>query len=133
MSGASGLARVMDPALVRQVHRAALRPDWPVLGVRALVTVREGGLSRGAWAGLNLGDHCGDDPEDVGRNRALLAAGLPAPPVWLEQVHGTAVYEADSDRADEPAADAGKAPEDGIGRAVVAVPPRADADRKSVV
>ena len=39
---------------------------------------------------LNLGAHCGDNPEHVEENRKrLFAAGnLPSKPVWLEQVHG---------------------------------------------
>ncbi len=39
---------------------------------------------------LNLGAHCGDNPDHVEENRKrLFAAGnLPSKPVWLEQVHG---------------------------------------------
>jgi hypothetical protein len=42
---------------------------------------------------MNLGDHVGDAPEHVGRNRALLRAALklPAEPLWLQQVHGCEV------------------------------------------
>jgi YfiH family protein len=43
----------------------------------------------------NVGDHVGDDPEVVARNRAAVAdaTGMPAPDrwVWLRQVHGDAV------------------------------------------
>ena len=49
----------------------------------------------GAYATLNLGDHVGDDPVAVARNRALLRVTLPADPVWLKQVHGNAVVDAD--------------------------------------
>ncbi len=61
--------------------------------LRAVATTRAGGVSGGAWAGLNLGDHVGDDPAAVAINRARLQAALdlPAPPHWLRQVHGTAV------------------------------------------
>lgn len=65
-------------------------PDWPApAGIRALSTLRPGGVSRGPCAGLNLGDHTGDDPRAVAINRARLkrAAGLPADPLWLRQVH----------------------------------------------
>lgn len=72
-------------------------PDWPAPAtVRALVTTRSGGVSAGAYAGLNLGSHVGDDPALVECNRRLLAAHLPAEPAWLEQVHGTAVADADA-------------------------------------
>ncbi len=75
-----------------------IRPDWPAPGrVRACVSTRRGGVSTGAFAGLNLGAHVGDVAADVERNRSLLtaAAGLPAAPRWLEQVHGTRVVELD--------------------------------------
>jgi polyphenol oxidase len=70
-------------------------PDWPApAGVCALITTRAGGASRGAYAGLNLGMRSGDAAADVARNRASLRQWLPAEPLWLRQVHGTAVVEA---------------------------------------
>lgn len=64
-------------------------PDWPAPpNVRALVTTRNGGVSAGPYASLNLGDHVGDDPAAVAANRRLLRRQLPADPVWLKQVHG---------------------------------------------
>jgi hypothetical protein len=81
-------------------------PDWPAPhGVRALVTTRAGGVSRGAHAGLNLGLHSGDAVEDVARNRAELRRWLPAEPLWLRQVHGTTVVEAEETEG-SPEADA---------------------------
>ena len=74
-----------------------IQPDWPAPpGVRALATTRAGGYSSGPWAGLNLGDHVGDDPTAVAANRALLrkALALPAAPCWLRQVHGTRIVTA---------------------------------------
>lgn len=73
-----------------------LRPDWPAPGnVRACATTRHGGVSRGAYAGLNLGQHVGDDPAAVAENRRRLRAALelPAEPVWLNQVHGITIAE----------------------------------------
>lgn len=72
-------------------------PDWPApVNVRAATTARTGGFSRGPYASFNLGDHVGDDPQAVARNRALLreTLGLPAEPLWLEQVHGVNVVAA---------------------------------------
>ena len=70
-------------------------PDWPVpRGVRALSTTRSGGFSAAPWQGFNLGDHVGDDPQAVARNRALLRRELPAEPLWLKQVHGTRCVDA---------------------------------------
>ncbi|MBK5935675.1 peptidoglycan editing factor PgeF [Halorhodospira sp. 9621] len=72
-------------------------PRWPAPeGVRALSTLRCGGCSAAPRDSLNLAEHTGDDPSAVAANRHLLRtrAGLPAEPVWLEQVHGTEVVAA---------------------------------------
>lgn len=69
-------------------------PQWSApASVRAFTTTRAGGVSRGRWAGLNLGDHVDDDLRAVADNRARLSRqlGLPAEPQWLSQVHGTRV------------------------------------------
>jgi copper oxidase (laccase) domain-containing protein len=71
--------------------------------VRTLVTTRAGGVSTGAFAGLNLSLRVGDDPGSVARNRAILRACLPADPAWMKQVHGTAVADPDSAAADTEA------------------------------
>jgi YfiH family protein len=71
-----------------------LTPDWPAPpGVRALSSWRGGGVSAGAYESLNLADHVGDGEASVAENRRRLAvaAGLPAEPQWLRQVHGTGV------------------------------------------
>lgn len=76
-----------------------LIPDWPAPpGVRALSTLRGGGLSEAPYASLNLGDHVGDTAAAVTENRRALraAAGLPAEPVWLQQVHGICAHDLDS-------------------------------------
>lgn len=79
-------------------------PDWPApAGVRAFVTTREGGVSGGEYASMNLGDRGGDDAAAVARNRLLVREHLPAMPRWLVQVHGTAVADLDSLREDEVA------------------------------
>lgn len=83
-----------------------IEPDWPApRSVRALITTRAGGASRGAYAGLNLGLATGDDAGDVARNRASLRQCLPAEPLWLRQVHGTMAVDADTAEA-SPEADA---------------------------
>lgn len=83
-----------------------LDPDWPApANVRALHTTRDGGVSVAPYDALNLGEHVGDAPAAVARNRALLATRLGAPPVFLQQVHGTAVETLPSPHA-VPQADA---------------------------
>lgn len=87
---------------------AWLVPDWPVpRRVRVISTLRGGGASAGAYASLNLAAHVGDDAGRVRENRRRLraAAGLPCEPLWLEQVHGRGVVEADG-RDGVPRADA---------------------------
>ena len=83
-----------------------LIPDWPApLNVKALQTTRSGGASVAPYDTFNLGAHVGDAPLVVAHNRQLLASLLPSEPVWLEQVHGTIVANADSASC-QPQADA---------------------------
>jgi YfiH family protein len=71
-------------------------PDWPApANVRSLQTTRAGGISSAPYDSLNLGDHVGDAPLAVQRNRMQLNSLLPSEPVWLNQVHGTTVANAD--------------------------------------
>ena len=81
-------------------------PDWPApRNVRTLQTTRVGGTSSAPYDSLNLGDHVGDAPLAVAHNRMLLNTLLPSEPVWMKQIHGTTV--ANADRADcLPQADA---------------------------
>lgn len=68
-------------------------PDWDLPSVRALSTLRSGGVSSQSYQSLNLATHVGDRGESVTENRRLLkeAARLPRDPFWLEQVHGARV------------------------------------------
>jgi YfiH family protein len=86
-------------------------PQWN--GVKSFCTTRQGGVSLGPWASLNLGFHTGDDPEHVNKNRQRLGTLLPTVPVWLDQVHGVGIVDADrlcpeafANGAVPPAADA---------------------------
>ena len=63
--------------------------------VNALVTTRFGGMSQPPYDALNLGSHVDDDPLAVRGNRMHLRQWLPGDPVWLNQVHGTTVFDAD--------------------------------------
>jgi YfiH family protein len=96
--------------------------DWPAPpGVRGGSTQRLGlGASPPPFDTLNLGGHRsadGDAGEHVLANRVALreALELPSAPRWLRQVHGTAVFDADTGAVsgtslpsdgDEPEADA---------------------------
>ena len=72
------------------VQAIAARWDAPPR-VRALTTLRAGGVSTGPYASLNLGGRAGDDPCRVAENRRRVRStfGVPSEPVWLKQVHGT--------------------------------------------
>jgi YfiH family protein len=72
--------------------------DWPLpRGVHAACTTRLGGVSAAPCDSFNLAAHVGDASAAVTANRARLRAllELPLQPAWLNQVHGTAVVEAD--------------------------------------
>ena len=86
-------------------------PDWPApSSVRAMMTTRaglEGGESLvpagtdDPYGNFNLALHVGDDPRTVIANRQRLRHGppaLPSDPLWLNQVHGTRVLDAESYR-----------------------------------
>jgi len=79
------------------VHPDWIVPGWPAPpGVRAIITTRAGGVSTGPYGSFNLGVSVGDDPAAVAENRARLRAALPSDPVWLRQVHGAQVVDADA-------------------------------------
>jgi YfiH family protein len=89
------------------MHCDWLTPDWPAPGwVQAVLTTRAGGVSQGPFAGMNLGEHVGDDPVHVQANRTALAHALSVRPVFLQQVHGVDVIELSSDTPDGLRADA---------------------------
>ncbi|MFI6048355.1 peptidoglycan editing factor PgeF [Nocardia sp. NPDC051321] len=76
----------------------------PTLTVRRVTTTRAGGFSAPPYESFNLGDHVGDDPATVRRNRDRLAEGIGLTPdrlVWMEQIHGRNVEIIDGPR-DEP-------------------------------
>ncbi len=76
-----------------------IKPDWSAPAhIHAFSTTRLGGLSRGAYQGLNLGLHVEDDPLVVLNNRALLseAYSLPASLCWLNQTHSTILLKLES-------------------------------------
>ena len=76
-----------------------LPPDWEApAGVRAAFTLRAGGVSVAPYDSLNLGAHVGDAPAAVAENRQRVHAllGLPAEPIWLQQVHGVEVLDLDA-------------------------------------
>jgi len=98
------MTRDQAHSLAQRLEAAGLDwivPDWGAPpSVHALVTTRNGGVSAGALATMNLGKGAGDTSEAVAENRSRLRAFLPSAPRWLHQVHGAAVaiHGAEEDR-----------------------------------
>jgi YfiH family protein len=112
---------------------------WNAPGARAVFTLRtDDGVSEGAWASLNVGDHVGDDWAHVLTNRTRAAARLDLEPehvAMVRQVHGADVWmqlPGDAGALDErmswasqsageevPVADALVTAREGVGLAVV--------------
>lgn len=111
----SGDATSPRESLAQRIRTAGLDwivPDWPAPpGVHAFVTTRNGGVSVGGGASLDLGSastRSSASPEDaaaIAENRRRVEAFLPASPFWLTQVHGADVVVA-PDASKSPRADA---------------------------
>ncbi|MEX3504435.1 peptidoglycan editing factor PgeF [Corynebacterium sp. LK2510] len=74
----------MAPAHDTGTQTSTTRP------VRMVFTSRAGGTSSSPYDSFNLGDHVGDDPDNVAANRHRLADVLGVPSerfVWMEQLH----------------------------------------------
>lgn len=104
---------------------ALIRPDWPAPAiVTALMSTRQGGVSQPPFDSLNLrpaglrGDAT-DDPDAIAENQRRFADALGATPVWLEQVHGTAVVRLTAGVSGHPRADAAVSTEPGLACAVL--------------
>ena len=91
---------------IEQQSPGFITPEWPApVNVHALTTLRTGGYSSGSYKGFNLADHTGDDAATVLSNRALLRDyfGLPAEPIWLQQVNSKRIIAADPDKIGDEA------------------------------
>src|SRR5438105_6836586 len=72
-------------------------PSWPVPEhIQAIATTRNGGVSAGRYATLNLGTATGDAPAAVAENQRRVGGFIPSAPVWLRQVHGADVVTFDA-------------------------------------
>jgi len=68
-------------------------------------TKRTGGVSHGAFASFNLGDHVGDSPEDVANNRKILRDSVGSTQ-FMNQVHGNRIALIEEVTDEIPTADA---------------------------
>jgi YfiH family protein len=78
-----------------EISFPVVRPQevWP--RVQAFCTTRVGGVGDAPFDTLNLGLGAGDVQQTVLANRRRLRHFLPSEPIWLKQVHGTCVVDAD--------------------------------------
>ena len=63
-------------------------------GVLAFSTTRKGGVSEGNYGEFNINEYCGDEPENIARNRKLLADEIGVADdhiIMPHQVHGVEV------------------------------------------
>ncbi len=73
-----------------------IEPDWQVpKNIKALMTTVIGGVSVGDCAGLNLGDHVGDNLAHVKKNRQILQKyiGRDVKLCWLNQTHSDIIVD----------------------------------------
>jgi hypothetical protein len=81
---------------------------------------RQGGVSTGPWAGLNLGRNVGDDPAAVATNWQRVEAAVPAVTIrTMRQVHGARVARVTGPDHDPGEADAMITDVPGVGLAIL--------------
>ncbi len=75
-----------------------IQPNWPAPShIKAITTLRSGGVSQAPYQSFNLAAHVGDSPVSVTKNRQLLQQHwrYPGEITWLNQVHGNRVVNLD--------------------------------------
>ena len=76
-------------------------------GIVAGFTNRLGGVSEGQFSSLNLGDHVGDEPRDVIKNREILARNLGVRQLkFMKQIHSDKVFALENEEDELPECDA---------------------------
>ena len=76
-------------------------------GIVAGFTNRLGGVSEGKFSSLNLGDHVGDEPKDVIKNREILARNLGVRQLkFMKQIHSDKVFVLEDEKDELPECDA---------------------------
>ena len=109
------------PAQMQPKGLIGFQPEWPAPHfVRALMTTREGGVSRQPWSSLNLGLMSGDEPRQVLANRGLVQSAMGVPAVYLKQVHGVNAVTIDAQTPSGLEGDVGWTTQSGIACAMMA-------------
>ncbi len=98
LNAAIGLPETGGPFLIA---------DWPAPNnIKTLITTRKGGVSNGIFQSLNVGAHVGDVPENVAKNRQIVADFAGKKLVYLNQVHSNIAINAFENQNANPDADA---------------------------
>ena len=88
--------------------------------IQAITTTRKGGASLPPFSSFNVGEHVGDNPESVAKNRRLLQESLNLEHIqWLNQVHGSHVVDINVHQSIPPDADAAFTRKANIGLAIM--------------
>ena len=89
--------QVTLPIELRGTLPVATLPMFHALGIEAFFTTRDGGVSTGEFASLNLGSNGPDDPEHVRENYSRVAAAIGSDSVQrVRQIHSDAVVHIDA-------------------------------------
>jgi polyphenol oxidase len=86
-----------------------IKPNWTApTNIHAYSTTRKGGVSEGAFLGLNLGTHVQDNPQHVSINRQLLTSEFKSAAdfCWLNQTHSHRLVKLNATTAQNIDADA---------------------------
>lgn len=87
----------MKNLAITPLSESVFKADWPApANVKTLISTRNGGVSEGIYASLNVGAHVGDVFEHVAQNRAWVQQHASAPLAYLNQTHSTDVVEAEA-------------------------------------
>ena len=89
--------QVTLPIELRGTLPVATLPMFEHLGVEAFFTTRDGGVSTGEFASLNLGSNGPDDPDHVRENYRRVATAIGSESVRrIRQIHSAAVVDIDA-------------------------------------
>lgn len=85
------MKKICDYLNLSSIEGHFFSADWLNNTVGTLISTRQGGVSEGIFASLNVGFHVGDDAKAVAQNRQRVQAHIPVPLAYVNQVHGSDV------------------------------------------
>lgn len=85
------MKKIRDYLNLSSIEGHFFSADWLNDKVGTLISTRQGGVSQGIFASLNVGFHVGDDAQAVAENRRRVQAHIPVPLAYVNQIHGNGV------------------------------------------